>query len=71
MLGLIVVGKRKGEDKKEAFPIESGNALKSDGGEGEIRTLGTGFNQYSGLANRRLRPLGNLSYFAFLPEKFL
>ena len=31
------------------------------GGEGGIRTLGTGFNQYNGLANRPLQPLGYLS----------
>jgi hypothetical protein len=31
------------------------------GGEGGIRTPGTGFSQYNGLANRRLKPLGHLS----------
>ncbi len=31
------------------------------GGEGGIRTPGTGFSQYNGLANRRLQPLGHLS----------
>ncbi len=36
ILGLIVVGKYRGFDKKEAFPIEFENALDSDGGEGEI-----------------------------------
>ena len=31
------------------------------GGEGGIRTLGTGISQYNGLANRRIRPLCHLS----------
>jgi hypothetical protein len=31
------------------------------GGEGGIRTPGTGFSPYNGLANRRLKPLGHLS----------
>ena len=31
------------------------------GGEGGIRTLGTGFSPYNGLANRRIRPLCHLS----------
>ncbi len=31
------------------------------GGEGGIRTPGTGFSPYNGLANRRLQPLGHLS----------
>jgi hypothetical protein len=30
-------------------------------GEGGIRTPGTGFSPYNGLANRRLQPLGHLS----------
>ena len=34
---------------------------KSNGGEGGIRTLGTGVSPYNGLANRRLQPLGHLS----------
>jgi hypothetical protein len=33
------------------------------GGEGGIRTPGTGFGPYNGLANRRLQPLGHLSVF--------
>jgi hypothetical protein len=32
-----------------------------DGGEGGIRTLGTGVSPYNGLANRRIRPLCHLS----------
>src|SRR5208337_5697183 len=32
-----------------------------NGGEGGIRTPGTGFSPYNGLANRRLQPLGHLS----------
>ena len=35
--------------------------LKTSGGEGGIRTLGTGFSPYNGLANRRIRPLCHLS----------
>ena len=31
------------------------------GGEAGIRTLGTGFSPYNGLANRRLQPLGHLT----------
>src|ERR1700758_79625 len=31
------------------------------GGEGGIRTPGTSFSSYNGLANRRLQPLGHLS----------
>jgi hypothetical protein len=33
------------------------------GGEGGIRTLGTGVSPYNGLANRRIRPLCHLSGF--------
>ena len=33
----------------------------SCGGEGGIRTPGTSFGSYNGLANRRLQPLGHLS----------
>ena len=40
----------------------SGNGEKlENGGDGGIRTLGTGLNQYNGLANRRLKPLGHVS----------
>jgi hypothetical protein len=35
--------------------------LKTSGGEGGIRTLGTGVSPYNGLANRRIRPLCHLS----------
>ena len=34
---------------------------KEFGGEGGIRTLGTGISPYNGLANRRIRPLCHLS----------
>ena len=34
---------------------------KTSGGEGGIRTLGTGVSPYNGLANRRIRPLCHLS----------
>src|SRR5207249_224141 len=37
------------------------NRRKKTGGERGIRTLDTGFSPYSGLANRRLQPLGHLS----------
>ena len=37
--------------------------IKNSGGEGGIRTLGTGISQYNGLANRRIRPLCHLSVF--------
>ena len=43
-----------GETAKCAIP-------ESYGGEGGIRTLGTGISQYNGLANRRIRPLCHLS----------
>jgi hypothetical protein len=35
--------------------------VKTSGGEGGIRTLGTGVSPYNGLANRRIRPLCHLS----------
>jgi hypothetical protein len=35
--------------------------LQESGGEGGIRTLGTGVSPYNGLANRRIRPLCHLS----------
>src|SRR3984957_3933098 len=35
--------------------------LKTSGGEGGIRTLGTGVSPYNGLANRRILPLCHLS----------
>jgi hypothetical protein len=41
----------------QLYPID----FKGYGGEGGIRTPGTGFSQYNGLANRRLKPLGHLS----------
>jgi len=37
--------------------------LRESGGEGGIRTLGTGVSPYNGLANRRIRPLCHLSDF--------
>jgi hypothetical protein len=43
----------------------------SAGGEGGIRTPGTGFSQYNGLANRRLKPLGHLSAASFQVFKSL
>ena len=38
-----------------------GTGIKTSGGEGGIRTLGTGVSPYNGLANRRIRPLCHLS----------
>jgi hypothetical protein len=35
--------------------------IEESGGEGGIRTLGTGVSPYNGLANRRIRPLCHLS----------
>ncbi len=35
--------------------------IENSGGEGGIRTPGTRFSAYNGLANRRLQPLGHLS----------
>ena len=35
--------------------------FRTSGGEGGIRTLGTGVSPYNGLANRRIRPLCRLS----------
>ena len=43
----------------EAFHSEQGK--RGTGGEGGIRTLGTGVSPYNGLANRRIRPLCHLS----------
>src|SRR5271154_5409164 len=39
--------------------------LRLRGGEGGIRTLGTGVSPYNGLANRRLQPLGHLSTITY------
>src|SRR5438105_13812945 len=39
---------------------------KGSGGEGGIRTLGTGVSPYNGLANRRIRPLCHLSVLCYL-----
>src|ERR1700727_2424820 len=39
--------------------------LRTSGGEGGIRTLGTGVSPYNGLANRRIRPLCHLSDFVY------
>jgi hypothetical protein len=39
---------------------------ENSGGEGGIRTLGTGISQYNGLANRRIRPLCHLSVVSTL-----
>ena len=35
--------------------------MRGNGGEAGIRTLGTAFRPYNGLANRRLQPLGHLT----------
>src|ERR1700691_3414479 len=39
--------------------------VRTSGGEGGIRTLGTGVSPYNGLANRRIRPLCHLSDFVY------
>jgi hypothetical protein len=39
----------------------SKSCYEGSGGEGGIRTLGTGVSPYNGLANRRIRPLCHLS----------
>ena len=50
------------------------SAVKIAGGEGGIRTLGTGVSPYNGLANRRIRPLCHLSspvdVHQFITEKW-
>jgi hypothetical protein len=50
---------RLGEKGSSQMPIFAG--LNTSGGEGGIRTLGTGVSPYNGLANRRIRPLCHLS----------
>ena len=37
------------------------SCVMKSGGEGGIRTPGTGFSPYNGLANRRIQPLCHLS----------
>ena len=41
--------------------VPKSGRLRLTGGEAGIRTLGTGFSPYNGLANRRLQPLGHLT----------
>src|SRR4051812_43574007 len=41
--------------------LTANSRKQSSGGEGGIRTLGTGVSPYNGLANRRIRPLCHLS----------
>src|SRR5262249_22158944 len=48
--------------KKTSKP-RSWMQLGKSGGEGGIRTPGTSFSSYNGLANRRLQPLGHLSVY--------
>ncbi len=58
---------RKNREIRACFAYFGGNggglSLQSRlrGGEGGIRTLGTGVSPYNGLANRRIRPLCHLS----------
>src|SRR5215211_3551777 len=48
--------------RDDAVRIETvGQTPGGTGGEAGIRTLGTGFSPYNGLANRRLQPLGHLT----------
>ena len=44
---------------------EQRQVTDNSGGEGGIRTLGTGIIPYNGLANRRIRPLCHLSGVRF------
>jgi hypothetical protein len=46
---------------RPAAPAKLQSASEEFGGEAGIRTLGTGFSPYNGLANRRLQPLGHLT----------
>jgi hypothetical protein len=45
----------------EARPSAVTDRKRGNGGEEGIRTLGTAFRPYNGLANRRLQPLGHLT----------
>ena len=56
-LGELMAGIPAAWVRASCFPYEK----EENGGEGGIRTLGTGFNQYNGLANRRFRPLSHLT----------
>jgi hypothetical protein len=49
----------------EQSVIEAVYSQENSGGEGGIRTPGTSFSSYNGLANRRLQPLGHLSGVGF------
>src|SRR5580698_2022472 len=53
-------GKYRGERISTSVYIRL-SPWKHSGGEGGIRTLGTGVSPYNGLANRRIRPLCHLS----------
>ncbi len=50
-------------DCEKGMELEEENS----GGEGGIRTPGTGFSPYNGLANRRIQPLCHLSARAGRP----
>ncbi len=53
---------RAGTNRNAKLLLEdNGLEFEQSGGEGGIRTPGTGFSPYNGLANRRLQPLGHLS----------
>ena len=47
--------------KISLIPLKLRRSEAKTNGERGIRTLGTGINQYNGLANRRFRPLSHLS----------
>jgi hypothetical protein len=53
-------------DERIAAQIAGLASCSQHGGEGGIRTLGTGVSPYNGLANRRIRPLCHLSGVRFL-----
>ena len=56
----------KGESRKFLRLVVNGKSCdECAGGEGGIRTLGTGVSPYNGLANRRIRPLCHLSSMTY------
>src|SRR5229473_1428681 len=70
-MGSVEIGFPDADEVNSLWPnpqfliaLHSPNALLETGlrgGEGGIRTLGTGVSPYNGLANRRIRPLCHLS----------
>ena len=60
------IGGRKCEEH-----LAERSSERESGGEGGIRTPGTSFSSYNGLANRRLQPLGHLSVYNRPPHNNL